>query len=78
ARAAPLSQLPLPAALRLPVLSPHTCASLDCEYQPLCHARPPSARAPAGPPPEPSRHPEPDEYPTLAEYLEPLPQDENQ
>ena len=71
ARAAPLSQLPLPAALRLPVLSPRTCASLDCEYQPLCHARPLSSRPPAESPA--SHYPEPSDYPGADEYLEPLP-----
>ncbi len=73
AGAAPLSQLPLPAALRLPVLSPRTCASLDCEYQPLCHARPPSSRPRAEPPPEASHYPEPGDYPGADEYLEPQP-----
>jgi ATP-dependent helicase/nuclease subunit A len=80
-QAAPASQLPLPAALRLPVLSPRTCAALACEYQPLCHAGPSAATARAEPPlpPEPTAYAESADYPgpeesaPPREYLEPLP-----
>lgn len=43
-QAAAHTRLTLPAALRLPVLAAATCASLGCEYQPLCHARQQAAR----------------------------------
>jgi hypothetical protein len=43
--AAPATALTLQSALRLPVLPSATCTALSCEYQPLCHRRPPAAPA---------------------------------